>query len=54
MSGFSFTNTAVFPHFKNELKEEVEEFRKKANYPVIELTDNQALLIIGNEEKILE
>jgi len=47
LKGLGFTNIAIFPHYKNEQEEEVEEFRKKANYPVKELRDGEAILIMG-------
>ncbi len=54
LAGFSFTDVAIFPHFREELKIEVEEFKNKVNYRVIGLTDNQAFLVIDNKEKIIE
>lgn len=45
---------AIFPHYYIELKKEVNEFAKKVNYPILALTDNQAFLINGKEEKIIE
>lgn len=47
LSGFNLTNIAVYPHFES-LKHlsEVEEFKKKVDYPVQELTDEQVLIII--------
>jgi len=54
LTGFNFTNIAVFPHFeKDKHKQEVEEFRKKVDYPVIELTDNQAIFIKEEDCKIV-
>ena len=54
LTGFNFTNIAVFPHFEKEKhKQEVEEFRKKVDYPVIELTDNQAVFVKGEDYKIM-
>jgi len=54
LTGFNFTNIAIFPHFeKDKHKQEIEEFRKKVDYPVIELTDNQAVFIKGKDYKII-
>ncbi len=54
LTGFSFTDIAVFPHFDiDSQKEEIEEFKKKVNYPVQELTDEQALVILGSERYII-
>jgi len=55
LTGFNFTNITVFPHFEEKNKQEVEEFKKKVNYPVIELTDNQAVFVkLGSYEIIGE
>lgn len=58
--GFNFVNIAIFPHFHEELRSEVNEFRKKVDYKVIELTNDQAvfvkddkIILIGSEEKDL-
>jgi dipeptidase E len=48
-SGLGFTDIAVYPHFWDEEKEEVDQFKKKAAYPVVELTDDQAVYINGKE-----
>lgn len=51
LSGLGFTNIAIFPHYKNSLKEEIKEFKKKVDYPVQELRDGEAILIMGNKVK---
>ena len=44
--GFNFTNISIFPHFEEEKhRQEVEKFKEKVDYPVIELTDNQAIFV---------
>lgn len=53
ISGFNFTDISIFPHFEeSQHADEVEEFKKKVDYPVQELTDEQAL-IISESQKIL-
>jgi dipeptidase E len=47
LSGLGFTDIAIYPHFWDEEKEEVDQFKKKAGYPVIEITDDQAVYIDG-------
>ena len=47
-AGFNFVDIAVFPHFHKELRGEVDEFRKKVSYKVIELTNDQALFVKGD------
>lgn len=49
LRGLGLTEIAVFPHFRPELKAEVEAFSKKVKYPVQALTDAQALLIRGGK-----
>lgn len=53
LTGFNLTNIAIFPHFKEGLRKEVEEFRNKVDYLIIELTDNQAVFVKGDNYKIL-
>jgi len=53
LSGLEFTNISIFPHYKDELKKEVEDFRKMVNSPVEGLHDGEAILIIGDKIKRL-
>lgn len=53
LTGLNFVNIAVFPHFHDELQSEVDDFRKKVNYQVIELTNNQALFIKDKEVRLI-
>lgn len=48
-NAFNFTNIAVFPHYKEKLKKEVDDFKKKVNYPVEKLKDGEAIIIIKNK-----
>lgn len=55
LNGFGFTDITIFPHYRSELKREVDEFKKISKYPVMEITDNQMIFIRGDEvEKIGE
>jgi dipeptidase E len=45
LTGLNLTNVSVYPHFESRLKREVEDFRHKVKYPVIELTDEEAVLV---------
>jgi len=54
LTGFNFTNISIFPHFKTHLKREVEEYKNKANNPVIELTDDEAVFIHDSDYKIIK
>jgi dipeptidase E len=54
LGGFKLTNTIIFPHFREELKHEVESFRKLVAQPVVALTNDQALVIVDSESRIVE
>lgn len=55
LSGLNLIDISFFPHFNEDRnKKEVEEFRNKVNYPLIELTDNQAVFVSGNNFRIIE
>jgi len=49
LTGFNFTNIAIFPHYKNKLKKEIISFRKIVKYPVEPLRNKQAITIIKNK-----
>jgi peptidase E len=53
LTGLKLTNISVFPHFRKEIKKEVEEFAKTVKYPVIGLNDKEAVFIDGKEHKII-
>jgi dipeptidase E len=54
LRGLNITNIAIFPHFKNKLKKEVNGFKKNTPYPIVELKDKQALLILGNKKRMIK
>ncbi len=54
LTGLNLTDVLVSPHYCEEEKLIIDEFKKKSQYKVIPLTDNQALLIIDGETKIIE
>lgn len=51
LSGLGFTDVAIFPHYKEAQKFEVEEFKRKVEYPITEITDNQMVFVRGNKTK---
>jgi peptidase E len=53
-NGLNFTDTVIVPHYSNEQRERIEEAKQKTKYPLIPLTDNQALLIINGEIRVIE
>jgi len=54
LNGLKIIDKAISPHFCDKEREEVEKFKKKVDYPIITLTDKQALLIEGDKERIIE
>lgn len=53
LTGFNLTDISIFPHYHNELKAEVDEFKNKVSYQVVELTNDQALVIRGEEVELI-
>jgi len=43
LRGLNLANIAIYPHYREELKPELDEFRKRYGYQVEELEDNQAI-----------
>ena len=54
LTGLNLTDVIVSPHYKDEEKTIIDDFKKKSQYKVIPLTDNQALLVLGGKTKIME
>ena len=53
LTGLGFIDTTILPHFEEKQSNEVKEFKSRVNYLVVTLSDNQAMLIIDNKEKII-
>lgn len=53
-TGFGLTDIAVFPHFTLNQKEEVESFKNKVKYPIIELTDEEAVYVENDKTKVIK
>lgn len=57
LKGLCLTNYIIYPHYRDELKSQLDEFKKGIDYPIIEIKDNQAVLIsyskIGKLENVL-
>ncbi len=45
LNGLGLTNQSIFPHFRPELEQEVNDFKRRVNYPVIKLTNDEAAFI---------
>ena len=54
LTGLNLTDVIVSPHYKDEEKTIIDDFKKKSQYEVVTLTDNQALLVLDGETKIVE
>lgn len=52
--GLNLTNITVIPHYTEEAKEKIEQIKEDIKYEIITLTDNQALLIIDEDIKVIE
>jgi peptidase E len=52
-TGLGLTKTAIYPHYESKFKQEVEDFKKKVKYPVLALSDGQALFVDGRQQKII-
>ena len=54
LTGLNLTDVIVSPHYKDEEKTIIDDFKKKSQYEVVPLTNEQALLVIDGETKIVE
>ncbi len=54
LTGLNLTKYNVSPHYCEKDKLIIDKFKKKSQYKVISLTDNQALLVIDRKVKIVE
>lgn len=53
LTGFGFTDIAILPHFHEGVRGEAEEFKKKSKFPVIILSDDQAVFCDGESRTII-
>lgn len=54
LKGLGLTNISIFPHFKENLKKEVGDFKEKVDYPVIALTDEEAVFVNDSQYQIIK
>jgi len=45
LQGLGLTNFSIYPHYREDLKLELDDFKKRVGYPVVELKDDQALFL---------
>ncbi|MBU3958171.1 MAG: peptidase E [Nanoarchaeota archaeon] len=53
-TGLGYIDSAISPHYNEDERKKVEDFKKKTNYPILPLKDNQALLVLDNKTEIIE
>jgi dipeptidase E len=49
LEGLNLTDISVIPHYHDDFKNDVEDFKSQVEYPVEALRDGEALLILGNQ-----
>ena len=54
LTGLNLTNVIVSPHYNDKEKTIINDFKKKSQYEVVPLTDEQALLVINKKIKIVK
>lgn len=54
LSGLGLTDYIIYPHYSEELKLELEEFKKISKNKVIELRDDQAIALNCFDDKIIK
>lgn len=52
-TGMNIVDFAVVPHYQRKDQTIVEGLKNRADYQILELTDNQAVLVIDRERKII-
>ena len=49
LTGFNFTKISFFPHYRDELKQEVDKFQGKIDNKIERFKNGEALLIVNNK-----
>ncbi len=52
-TGLNLVEIAISPHANKKERQAIEDFRKKVNYPIVPLNDNQAILALDDKVKII-
>jgi peptidase E len=53
-TGLNLVNVATIPHYQRKEKSIVEDLREKLKCEIVTLTDNQALLVLGEKTQVIE
>jgi len=54
LTGLKLVDVLIKPHYNEDKKSIIEEYRKKFPYKIVPLTDNQALVVRNGKMKIVE
>jgi dipeptidase E len=49
LSGLNFVDISIFPHYRDVLHNEVEQYKQRVQNKVFEINDDQAIFVKGNE-----
>ena len=52
LTGLNIVDFAVSPHFRKEEQKIIDDLKKQVKYQIIEITDDQAVLVVGGEKSI--
>lgn len=53
-TGFELVPQIIYPHYSHEVEMELQNFEKKHNVKVNRLTNDQALILVGNQVELVE
>ena len=45
LTGLKLTDMIIYPHYRDDLKKEVDDYRKKTDFPVVALKDGEVVMI---------
>ncbi|NIO44736.1 MAG: type 1 glutamine amidotransferase-like domain-containing protein [Candidatus Aenigmarchaeota archaeon] len=54
LTGLKLVDVLIVPHYNEDKKSIIEEYRKKLSYEIVSLTDNQALVVKNGKMEIVE
>jgi len=54
LTGLKLVDVLIAPHYNENKKSIIEDYRKKLSYEIVPLTDNQALVVRNGKMKIVE
>lgn len=53
LTGLNIISSVISPHYSEKKKKAVNDFKEKISYPVIPLTDEQALIVYDHKKEII-